>query len=551
MKSSSIKLIQVGIVAIAIFAVPHFTHAQTTLYATSPGRSYEEIDSTLGLNSGAMEETPDQCSNHPQFGRHILEVWDTTLQKYVYEFYIHIKSHLDNDRCINFDRQRSEIKTDASSPTYLKGFVGNQLTFTWMFKLPKNFQAGPLFTHIHQIKAVNGDYSSPLFTLSPYVSGKKREMQIVYVKDSATSQVVEKYSALDSCLGIWVRATENITVGATGTYTIVLNRVSDGKQLLSYSNNNIETIRPSNSFIRPKWGLYRSVVDSIDLRDDTLRLTDVYLFNNQIPTAPSTLSSKGVTASTVSLAWKETVNNLSIFEVERSLDGIIWDSVASVRVGTVAFLDTGLNQNTTYYYRVKAENPAGSSAYTNVIKVTTAKNLPVDLVSFDVGFVGNNIELGWAVANEINFSKYELQISTDGISFTNFATITADGRSSYSYLQTKNIKSKNYYRLKLINKDGSFCYSKTVLLTGALKGSVSIYPNPAKDYITVVSTNISANSRILILDALGRKVTEETSSINSTSTVRISVKGLSKGSYFLRLMDENEVCETYPFIISR
>ena len=526
-------------------------HAQTTLYATSPGRSYEQIDSTLGLNSGAMEETPDQCANHPQFGRHILEVWDSTLNKYVYEFYIHIKSFLDNDRCINFDRQRAEIKTDASSPTYLKGYVGNKLTYTWMFKLPKNFQAGPLFTHIHQIKAVGGDYSSPLFTLSPYVSGKKREMQIVYVKDSATSQVVEKYSSLDSCLGIWVRATENITVGATGSYSIVLNRVSDGKQLLSYSNNNIETIRPSNSFIRPKWGLYRSVVDSVDLRDDTMRLTDVYLFNNEIPSAPTTLASKGVTSSSVSMDWKETENNLSIFEIERSLDGITWDSVASVKVGTVSFSDTGLTQNTTYYYRVKAENPAGSSAYTNVIKVTTAKNLPVDLVSFDVGFVGNNIELDWAVANEINFSKYELQISTDGISFTSFATITADGRFSYSYLQTKNIKSKNYYRLKLINKDGSFCYSKTVLLTGALKGSVSIYPNPAKDYITVVSTNISANSRVLILDALGRKVTEETSSINSNSTKQISVKGLSNGSYFLRLMEGNKVCETYPFIISR
>jgi len=473
------------------------------------------------------------------------------LNKYVYEFYIHIKSFLDNDRCINFDRQRAEIKTDASSPNYLKGFVGNQLTFTWMFKLPKNFQAGPLFTHIHQIKAVGGDYSSPLFTLSPYVSGKKREMQIVYVKDSTTSQVVEKYSSLDSCLGIWVRATENITVGANGTYSIVLNRVSDGKQLLSYSNNNIETIRPSNSFIRPKWGLYRSVVDSIDLRDDTLRLTDVYLFNNQIPTAPSTLISKGVTAGTVSLAWKETENNLIFFEIERSLDGINWDSIASLTVGTVSFKDTGVAQNTNYYYRVKAENPAGSSAYTNTLKVTTAKGLPVELNSFNAGLLGNGIEINWTVKNEINFSKYELEVSKDGLIYNNLASIPAVGRPSYSYLQSTNINAKNYYRLKLLNKDGTFSYSKTILLANEFIKSIAIYPNPAKDYITVVSNNISPHSTFEILDVLGRKVVKESLSINSNNTIKFSLKGLANGSYFIGLRDGNNVCETYPFIISR
>ena len=167
------KFLQIGLYLMALIAITTPTFPQTTLNATSLGRSYEEIDSVMGLNNGAKEETPDQCTNHPQFGRHILEVWDSTFNKYVFEFYSHV--HIDNDRCMNFDRQRTEIKTDASSPSYLKGYTENHLTYSWMFKLPKKFQAGPNFTHIHQIKAVGGDESSPLFTLSPYAKGTKRQ----------------------------------------------------------------------------------------------------------------------------------------------------------------------------------------------------------------------------------------------------------------------------------------------------------------------------------------------------------------------------------------
>lgn len=542
-------LVCISVLVINAFAAP--LNAQTTLYATSPGRSYEQIDSTMGLNAGAMEETPDQCANHPQFGRHILEVWDTTLNKYVYEFYIHIKSFLDNDRCINFDRQRSEIKTDASSPTYLKGYVGNKLTYTWMFKLPKNFQAGPLFTHIHQIKAVNGDYSDPLFTLSPYVSGKKREMQIVYIKDSVTSQVVEKYTSLDSCLGIWVMATENITVGANGTYSIVLNRVSDGKQLLSYSSNNIETIRPSNSFIRPKWGLYRSVVDSIDLRDDTLRLTDVYLFNNQIPIAPAGLSSKAASSSVVNLKWSESQNNLVLFSIERSLDGINWDSVGTVPVGVTTYSDSGLAQNTTYYYRVKAENPAGSSTYTNVANTTTPKGLPVNLVGFGAAFLNTNILINWSVEDEISFARYELEYSADRISFKNLATIIANGKSNYSYLQANNFNLDNFYRLKLVNKDGAFSYSNIISLAGALPASVAIYPNPAKDIINLITKKRSPITTVLIKDALGRKVLEKTFSNSTNDNYTIATNGLNSGTYFLQLIQGTKIGKAVSFVISR
>lgn len=476
MRSNIIKFIQGCTLVMAMVAATTILHAQTTLYATSLGRSYEQIDSTLGLNSGAMEETPDQCSNHPQFGRHILEVWDSTLNKYVYEFYIHIKSFLDNDRCINFDRQRAEIKTDASSPTYLKGYVGNKLTFSWMFKLPARFQEGPNFTHIHQIKAVGGDYSSPIFTLSPYNSGTKQEMQIVYVQDSTTSQVVVKQ------------------VAPTVIFSVACIHV---------------------------------------------------------PVAPAGLTSKAASSNVINLKWSESQNNLSVFTVERSFDGIIWDSVGNVPVGITAYSDSNLIQNTIYYYRVKAENPAGSSTYTDVSQTRTTMGLPVDLVRFGATYVNTNIVISWTVENEINFSKYEIEYSTDRISFCNLTTVTADKKSNYSYIQTDATSQVYYYRLKLVNKDGSFSCSNIISLTGALPGSVALYPNPAKDFITVDSKNISPNCIVEIQDALGRTDLKKILASDTSGTTTISTNGLANGNYFLRLIDSNKTSKPVSFIISR
>jgi hypothetical protein len=56
-------------------------------------------------------------------------------------------------------------------------------------------------------------------------------------------------------------------VGANGSYSIVIKGIRDGKELLSCSNPDIETIRPDNNFIRPKWGIYRSLKKVADLRE--------------------------------------------------------------------------------------------------------------------------------------------------------------------------------------------------------------------------------------------------------------------------------------------
>lgn len=93
-----------------------FIQAQVTLDADGPGNTYELINSVLAPGFDAVE-VPD-C-NHTGFGRHIDEVFDADLNTDVFRFFIHVNE--DDDRCINFDRQRNEIKTYDKSPDNLLG----------------------------------------------------------------------------------------------------------------------------------------------------------------------------------------------------------------------------------------------------------------------------------------------------------------------------------------------------------------------------------------------------------------------------------------------
>ncbi len=136
--------------------------SQTVLNANGPGNTYELINSVFAPKGGDVVESAE-CV-HPEFGRHITEVWDATLNQYVFAFHIHVTP--DNDRCINFDRQRVEIKTYDASPANLKGTEGETVVYKWKFLVPIGFQPSSNFTHLHQIKPVGGDESDPLFVFT-------------------------------------------------------------------------------------------------------------------------------------------------------------------------------------------------------------------------------------------------------------------------------------------------------------------------------------------------------------------------------------------------
>lgn len=260
-----------------LFIISYSSQAQVVLKADGPGETYELINSVLAPVNSAIESADfNTLGNHPSFGRHIAEVGDTDLKTNVFEFYAHI-DYVNADKTRTTDnepvadvaeKQRVEIKTYGPSPDNLKGTLGETITYQWKFKLPKGFQPSTNFTHLHQIKAVGGTQDLPIFTLSAK-KGSVNQFNVVH--NNTTILANMELSQLE---GVWVEITEVIKVGANGTYSIIIKRVKDGKELLSYSNLDLETIRPDNTFIRPKWGIYRSLKKVEDLREETVRFAD-------------------------------------------------------------------------------------------------------------------------------------------------------------------------------------------------------------------------------------------------------------------------------------
>ncbi len=245
------------------------TGTTTTLSADGPGNTYELINSKLG---GTAVETPD-CS-HPSFGRHISEVFDNDLNKNVFVFTLHVTP--DNDNCTNTDRQRVEIKTYGPSPDNLKAFNGDAVSYTWKFKLPAGFQPSPSFTHIHQIKAGDGDDGSPIITLTPRYNSAGNKLELIHINSSGTTTKVKTVD-LSGFIDTWVTVTEQITFGSNGSYAVTIKKISDNSTLLSYSNSNIDLWRSGTTFCRPKWGFYRSLANTSYLRDESIRFADFTL----------------------------------------------------------------------------------------------------------------------------------------------------------------------------------------------------------------------------------------------------------------------------------
>jgi hypothetical protein len=253
-------------VALALLLALFFTivkSARVTLSANSAINTYTLIANTLG-NGKSSEETPD-CA-HPSFGPHITQPFDTTLKRDVFAFSIHVTP--DNDGCSNFDRQRNEIKTFDPSPEYLKGRNGETVTYSWNFKLDKDFKPSKSFTHIHQIKAKGGDDGSPVITIIPRFGTSANKLELIHI-DSAGTTTKVKIVDLAPFLGQWVHVKEKLTYGSNGQYSIQISTLGTSKAtLFEYSNNKLDLWRNGAEYMRPKWGIYRSLNDKANMRDE-------------------------------------------------------------------------------------------------------------------------------------------------------------------------------------------------------------------------------------------------------------------------------------------
>ena len=89
------------------------------------------------------------------------------------------------------------------------------------------------------------------------------------------------------------------------------------------------------------------------------------------PAAPTNLAMLGASYQQVSLSWSDNATNESGYKLERSTDGVNFSELASLGADARNFVDTTVSPLTTYYYRVRAFNSSGASAYSGIVSVRT------------------------------------------------------------------------------------------------------------------------------------------------------------------------------------
>src|SRR5205807_1354011 len=89
------------------------------------------------------------------------------------------------------------------------------------------------------------------------------------------------------------------------------------------------------------------------------------------PTAPTNLAATAASSSQINLSWTNTSTTQTGVKIERSTDNVTFTQITIAGATAVSYSDSGLSASTTYFYRVRATNAAGDSAYSNTASATT------------------------------------------------------------------------------------------------------------------------------------------------------------------------------------
>lgn len=213
-------------------------------------------------------ESPDLYDNNHPGQPHIFEGHDEIVGAH-FVFVIH--KDIDKDRDIERikDRQRNEIKAYAGSPEQLKAYKGQVFTYSWKFKINKHMTFSKNFAHLFQLKAVDDGPGAPILTISGRDRAQgKEELEVIHRIHGKTQYLAK--TPLTEMKGRWLQVKVFVNYRNQGQLQLMITDVESGKVWLSLSETNIDLWRGESSgdFVRPKWGIYRSLRSKEMLRSD-------------------------------------------------------------------------------------------------------------------------------------------------------------------------------------------------------------------------------------------------------------------------------------------
>ena len=180
-----------------------------------------------------------------------------------------------------------------------------------------------------------------------------------------------------------------------------------------------------------------------------------------------------------------------------------------------------------------------------LMNLCTPGILPVTLINFDYALIGNTVNLNWSSGEEINFDKYIVQYSLDGVQFLDITTLKGKGGNKNYTFTYQQVNPVTFYRLKLMDNDGNFTYSEIRSIKIKTTNKFVLSPNPADGNMYLYSNQNVLVKSLEIISVNGRRV----KIINNFSQGQaINIAMLSQGLYLLKITDTNNEIEFLKFV---
>lgn len=164
------------------------------------------------------------------------------------------------------------------------------------------------------------------------------------------------------------------------------------------------------------------------------------------------------------------------------------------------------------------------------VEAVYSYTLPVKLVSFIVQKIeGAKARISWKTDSEQGSSHFIVERSVDGNQFYEAGRVDATGTGhDYNFINSLTAAATHFYRLKMVDIDGRFEYSNIIKVgSGAPVITLSAYPSPVSDYLTITSTG---KTEAVITNLAGQKI-KTISLVNGSQT--LNVQDWNGGVYFI------------------
>lgn len=166
--------------------------------------------------------------------------------------------------------------------------------------------------------------------------------------------------------------------------------------------------------------------------------------------------------------------------------------------------------------------------------------LPVDLISFSANKQGCYAHLNWKVANTADFSHFAVERSTDGRNFTTIAQVPNNNVTGYAYTDLAPKEGLNHYRLKLVDINTRYSYSKTVSTNIACGlDAVKVYPTVTSGRVQIELPKGYDGAKIQLHNSFGQSIDKPVSGSGTLRT--IDLDGLPNALYLLQVVNGNEI----------